>query len=342
MHVNNVSLPDFRNWGVALRILLLAMLARLITQYAYAPESGIHAVLPDPHGGLLFEIVLLMSAAMLAAASPWLRRHRYLTGVALSILLVAACAGASHALFAWLMPHIPVTSPFKAALLAATLTSVILLYFNWRSRSLFPAAHEHRLALLQARIRPHFLFNGLNTAIATVRHDSRLAERILLDLSDLFRQALRRTDELVPLKEEVQITQAYLDIETMRLGERLRVEWDVEESTLATPVPTLFLQPLVENAVRHGIEPRDHGGTICIHTRLQRQMLLVEITNTAPPTHAERTTGNQIALNTTAERLALLFDEEAQLTTRRGEDYFSVSVSLPANGRLAYLSQHSA
>ncbi len=176
-----------------------------------------------------------------------------------------------------------------------------------RERQRVPAATQARLAELQSRIRPHFLFNALNSAIALVQVDPERAEGVLEDLAELFRAALVSGGDQVSLGQEIELARRYLAIEQVRFGARLRVQWALEPAADSASVPSLLLQPLVENAVRHGVEPSPDGGELTIRTQLHRGQALVSITNTMSGGPA-REGGHGIALRNVRERLALLHD----------------------------------
>ena len=188
---------------------------------------------------------------------------------------------------------------------AALLGAVVYHWLELRVRATLPAATEAGLMELQSRVQPHFLFNTLNTAIALVRVDPSRAEEVLEDLSELFRAALGALEADSTLGEEIRLARLYLAIEGMRFGKRLEVEWDVEDAVTGARVPPLLLQPLVENAVRHGIEPNDAGGRVQIRARLRNGRAWVQVVNTvgaaAPPGHG-------IGLASSRERLRLMHD----------------------------------
>ncbi len=135
---------------------------------------------------------------------------------------------------------------------------------------------------MQARIRPHFLFNTLNSAIALVREDPARAEALLEDLSDLFRHALKDQGEPVTLDEEIALAKRYLAIEEVRFGSRLQLEWQLDPKAGAARLPPLLLQPLVENAVKHGVEPSAQGAQIRVSTQLRGSSVVIKVTNTVP------------------------------------------------------------
>lgn len=161
------------------------------------------------------------------------------------------------------------------------------------------------LESLRARIRPHFLFNTLNTGAALVHARPDEAERVLLDLADLFRAALRGP-ELIPLAEEIDLTRRYLEIESLRFGARLRVAWSLPETLPDATVPALSLQPLAENAIRHGIERIPAGGRIDLRLEREAGWIRIEVWNDKPADGSRATEGHRIGLNSARERVRAL------------------------------------
>jgi two-component system sensor histidine kinase AlgZ len=204
-------------------------------------------------------------------------------------------------------------------------------YFELRTRAFSPALAEARLQALQARIRPHFLFNSLNAVLSLIRTEPRRAETTLEDLADLFRVLMRDARDITTLGNEIRIGMQYLSVEKVRLGERLHVDWnlnDISGDTLQkATVPALLLQPLLENAIHYGVEPSQQRATIRVGARRVRDRIEIVITN---PFHADAvSTGNHMALNNIRERMALLYDVEGQLTTQVTDGLFRVHLSLP-------------
>jgi two-component system sensor histidine kinase AlgZ len=219
--------------------------------------------------------------------------------------------------------------PFlHVALLTLLATGAILFYFDLRSRALSPAVAEARIQALQARIRPHFLYNSINAVISLVRSDPRGAERALEDMADLFRVLMADNRTLAPIAEEVQLARQYLAIEAIRLGERLKVSWRVDSMPADALVPPMVLQPLVENAVYHGIEPSPAGGEIAID--IQRAGAQVHMTLTNPLPAANRhAPGNRMAIANIRERLQLHFDAEATMRSEERDGMYVVTIRIP-------------
>ena len=227
----------------------------------------------------------------------------------------------------------------RAVLLGALPAAVMLLYFDLRARAFSPALSEARLQALTARIRPHFLFNSLNAVLSLIRSEPRRAEAALEELAELFRALMRDHRELLPLTDEIALCRQYLALESLRLGERLQVDWAVDDIPQDILVPPLMLQPLLENAVYHGIEPLGGTGTLSVHCTRRGDQLLIEIANPAPPPAARHARpggvpGSHMALANIRERLALYYDLEARLetsetATESGAREYRVTIVLP-------------
>jgi len=213
-------------------------------------------------------------------------------------------------------------------LFTALLALALIGYFHLRNRALSPALAEARLQALQARIRPHFLFNSLNAVLSLMRAEPRRAETALEDLSELFRVLMSDNRKLIPLEQELELCRQYLDIESLRLEHRLTVDWRVEELPGDAMVPPLILQPLLENAVYHGIEPSAQPGKIWIHIQLKSDRLEMTLSNPVPETTRSQS-GNKMALANIGERLQLHFDAEATLATKSEDGRFEVRIVLP-------------
>ena len=191
-----------------------------------------------------------------------------------------------------------------------------------------PASDAARLAELQARIRPHFLFNTLNSAIALVREEPAKAEALLEDLSELFRSALVDQGEAVSLQQEIELAQRYLAIEQVRFGNRLRVQWAIDADCFQAKLPPLIFQPLVENAVKHGVEPSSAGADLKISAQKRGSVVVIKITNTAPA--GQGLEGHGLALKNVQERLQLLHDVQASFRCTWINGVYQVRIEVPA------------
>jgi two-component system sensor histidine kinase AlgZ len=217
-------------------------------------------------------------------------------------------------------------------LIGAALALAMALWLQWREGQRMPADARARLAELQSRIRPHFLFNTLNSAVALVRTDPARAEGVLEDLAELFRAALADGGggSSVTLGSELELAQRYLAIEQLRFGERLHLEWQLDASADGARLPPLVLQPLLENAVRHGIEPNERGGLIRVRTRARLGRAEITIDNTVGDMPSRP--GHGLALANVRERLRLLHDLDAQFEVQRADGRFRVKIAVPLGG----------
>src|SRR5260221_13230605 len=170
----------------------------------------------------------------------------------------------------------------QMSFLVLFITGCTILYFDLRSRALSPAIAEARIQALQARIRPHFLYNSINAVLSLIRSEPRRAERALEDLADLFRVLMADNRTLAPIANEVELARQYLALEELRLGEHLKVTWRIAGMPADALVPPLVLQPLVENAVYHGIEPTEAGGEIENDVGHGAVQIAVECKNSLP------------------------------------------------------------
>jgi len=209
--------------------------------------------------------------------------------------------------------------PFVTRILALAMVVgllALLIYRNYaQARQLAVRTKQLELESLRARIRPHFLFNTLNTSAALVHARPDEAERVLLDLADLFRAALRGP-ESVPLAKEIELTRRYLEIEALRFGPRLRVAWSLPDVLPDVDVPALSLQPLAENAIRHGIERLPGGGSIDIRLLHHAGWISIEVANDMPTDGSRATEGHRIGLNSARERVRALSDGRGDVETR--------------------------
>jgi len=278
----------------------------------------------------------ILSGAVLPATLGWLiaacsakrwlarlaRPVQYLCGTLLGA--VAGLYGCGLLVLTGFATSVPwVASAFAGALLAGGLVAALV----WRARARMPADNTARLTELQARIRPHFLFNTLNSAIALVREDPARAESLLEDLSDLFRHALIDQGESVTLATETALAERYLAIEQERFADRLRVEGALDALASIARLPPLLLQPLVENAVRHGVEPSASGADIRISTQRRGGNVVIKVTNTVPG--GQGLPGHGLALDNVRDRLYLLHDVHGQFRAALRDGLYQVRIEIP-------------
>lgn len=219
----------------------------------------------------------------------------------------------------------------RNTLIAALMCGLFLryAYLDFLAKQREKAELSSRIEALQSRIRPHFLFNSMNSIASLIASKPEEAENAVLDLSELFRATLNTKFSYVSIGEELELCKKYLNIESLRLGDRLNLEWSIDDKVLGYMIPPLTLQPLVENAIYHGIQPIAEGGTIRFEAYLKQQSIYLLISN--PVTNKEKTRhGNQIALGNIADRLAALYSDQALIKTSQLNDIFTTTLRLPA------------
>lgn len=349
-------LPDFcTREAVFAAVLLGELLAVLVTLAEWRPWAGL--LTPLALNSLFVLWVTLSSCALLC----WLGRRLAHQGAALTFSvawlgILAVSWGLSE--LAWLFAGEPVLGGASTgvdrlsfllrnlgltALIAALSLRYLYVQQAWRRQLLAEA--DARMAALQARIRPHFLFNSLNTIAALVAADPKRAEGAVEDLADLFRAALAAPEDMAPLAEEILLCERYLALEALRLGERLGVEWVLDaDLPRAEAVPPLILQPLLENALYHGIERLPDGGVVRIEGRLRGGQLHFSVENpcvdadTLPAEEGEGSTGVEsrvhlgMALTNIRARLAAHYGPAGGLDTHRKAGRFSAQIWWPVMG----------
>jgi two-component system sensor histidine kinase AlgZ len=321
------ALPDFRNLGVISRILVSVNALALLFALARSREIGEFAARVAEIAGQL-EPVLLVVMVVLYAGSALLRRLAYLQGLLAVLAIVIAVTAALFPL------QTPLGGSSNWRELALSLgyavlwTGLLAWYFHLRNRAFSPAISESRLQALQARIRPHFLFNSLNAVLSLIRKDPKRAEAALEDLAELFRTVMADNRELIALGDELSLCRRYLNLEQLRLGERLRVEWRLGPAVEQALVPPMLLQPLVENAVYHGIEPGIAAGVIEVRIERRDDRLRLQLSNPYHEDYQHRQ-GNRMALANIRERLQLHFDVEASLDTRIAGGRYEIGIVMP-------------
>jgi two-component system sensor histidine kinase AlgZ len=326
------TLPNFRNLGVTMRILLISNGIAVILAVSQA-GGWLEIVQRFVQIASLLTPVLLCTLILLWAAQPLLDQLRYWRGmitINVVVALLALVTGyAGEALFGQRGNSLGRFELFQYALLSVVVTSILLTYFRMRTQALSSSLHDARLQVLRARIRPHFLFNTINAVLAIVRTQPKQAETALEDMADLFRMAMTDARDLVPLQKEIQLSKQYIALERMRMGERLNVEWYFEALPDGAMIPQLLLQPLLENAVYHGIEPLQQGGSIKVQMRRLGDELHIHVENPRVDGGEGSHKGNKIALLNIRERLNLLFDVEASYKVENGKDFYRVEIILP-------------
>ncbi|MFB2762243.1 MULTISPECIES: sensor histidine kinase [Marinobacter] len=285
---------------------------------------------------LFVQWTTLTSAALICLLRPWLAQMS-VARATLAIVFIVLLDVLAFSLFAdnVLHPQPGVAlwqGIAKKLLVALLIVLMVLRYFylqhQWQQQR--EAEMQARLTSLQARIQPHFLFNSMNTIASLIASNPEQAEEAVLDLSELFRASLRTDDQLVPLSRELELCQRYLAIEALRLGDRLTLDWDIQPGLEQQAIPPLTLQPLVENAIYHGIQPRPEGGTVRIEVYGKGHFVYLMVQNPKPESSSRQHQGNQVALVNIQARLQALFGEPAVLKHSHQHNIYTVTLRLPA------------
>jgi two-component system sensor histidine kinase AlgZ len=326
-HPHPVTLPNFTNLGVILRTLVLVNLMGLAAAFLSSQSYG-EAWRALQEISLYLQPVVLGSLAVLFVGNRHLARLPYRWGIVVVFALTAGATLLHHALIQRLFAFDAVPAISRELVLTAAVTAVVLAYFHMRSRILSPAVTEARLQALQARIRPHFLFNSINAVMSLVRSDPKRAERALLDMADLFRVLMGDNRELVTLESELNLSWQYLELEQLRLGDRLKVAWHIDKMPKDALVPPLILQPLLENAVYHGVEPVSEPGEISVNIYRARDQVHLVVKNPCSAQGSHHA-GNKMATQNIRERLALHFDAEASMKAELAGNTYQVHIIMP-------------
>ncbi|HET8800999.1 MAG TPA: sensor histidine kinase [Marinobacter sp.] len=284
---------------------------------------------------LFVQWTTLTSAALICLLRRTLARWS-VTSATLAILAIVLLDVLAFSLFAdsVLHPQAGVAiwqGVAKKLLLATLIVLMVLRYFylqhQWQQQR--ETEMQAHLAALQARIQPHFLFNSMNTIASLIASNPDQAEEAVLDLSELFRASLRTGDQLIPLASELALCQRYLAIEALRLGDRLQLEWAIGPGLEQQAIPPLTLQPLVENAIYHGIQPRPEGGTVRIEALTRGDFVYLLVQNPKPDHNNRQHEGNRMALANIQSRLQALFGEPAVLKHSHQNQTYTVTLRLP-------------
>jgi two-component system sensor histidine kinase AlgZ len=300
---------------------------------------------------LFVQWIVLLSAALLCSSRPWLAQLSPALAGALccaSVVGLTLLGTAVTDYFQLSGPQpgaasgaIEVNRYLRHALIGLIMSALLLRYFylqsQWRRQQ--QAELQARLEALQARIKPHFLFNSLNSIASLVVSDPQKAEQAVLDLSDLFRASLGQIGNLVSWRDELELAKRYLSIEQYRLGERLQLDWRIESVPEDLPIPQLTLQPLLENALIHGIAPRIDGGVVSVHASYTRGEFVLCVSNPYDEALSRQASGGtQQALVNIGGRIAALFGPRASLSVDRRDGRHTTCLRYPC----ARLTQESS
>ena len=335
-------LPDFGTFSMLVRFVILAELIAIIITIGRNTEFNEQAWQDFSLLSLFAVSIALCSFVVLKITSPVFRRASTGTGSVLAVLLILLVTSLSTDAVIYLLHYLEMIEDgmpawrdsllIRSLMIAGIIGVLGIRYLIIQERSAVDGKlqQESKLQALQSRIRPHFLFNSLNSVASLTRSDPHKAEAVLHDLADLFRVLLADARKLVPVTAEREISRQYLEVEKIRLGDRLQVKWNVSNIPRAALMPALTLQPLLENAIYHGIEPRFAGGTIKIEMWAEGETLNIMISNPLPDVRKEgHSKGNKIAQDNIRQRLATQFGSAASMQVIQEGGQYHVKVKMP-------------
>ncbi len=337
---NNSFLPIFCDIRMAFVVILIAELLAIIL--AVARTDNTQALVFDlALYSLFIQLIALTCSASLCLSQRflnhlpeiWIAIISYLLLLLVSFLVIELVWFFMHSWPSLRMDSISHLSyTLRCLCVTAIAAAVALHYFyiqhQWRRN--IESESRARIEALQARIRPHFLFNCMNTIASLTRKEPKLAEESIENLAALFRASLQKTEHLSTLEKEFELCRQYLSIEQHRLGSRLQCDWQVSELPLSTPIPALTLQPIIENAIYHGIEPLANGGTITIHGTQQNDLIEISISNPLPQEPSENHhDGNQLAQDNVRQRLNAYYSHVDTFNITSDNQHYRVDIRIP-------------
>ena len=332
-------LPDFCAAGTVFVIVLIAELVAIVLTLAASPSPGQFLV------ELSFTSFFVLWFALLGCGIMCQLRERLeSTGSPRAFVLsffILLCLCLLLAEIAWQLPQFfsdlfriessHASFVFRTFATGAIVIALAMRYLyvasEWRRSIVLEA--QARISALQALIRPHFLFNSMNTIASLTRTDPRQAEEAVEDLSDLLRANLGGSKDRTSLKQELEIAAIYQRIEKLRLGDRLTVRWDVGELPMRALIPSLVIQPLLENAIYHGIELLPDGGEVTVSGQRDDEFLTIEISNPIATDGTRKEDGNRMALSNIRQRFELAYGHRADVDVDAGDDYYAVRLRFP-------------
>ena len=329
-------LPNFCDVNAIFMLILLAELLAIVLTSA---PSTINFWDQLALISMLMLWISLLNAAVLCKARRWLNGLPCQAGVILSFIIMMLVSFGFSLIVVFINNRLmlddlssPLSNYFLARvmLISAVIYAVVLRYFyvqqQWKIH--IQAQSEAEIQALRARIRPHFLFNSMNTIASLITFSPEKAEKAVVDLSDLFRASLREQNTNT-LYDELELTKSYLDIESLRLGDRLNINWNIDQNLIETEVPALCLQPLVENAIYHGIEPLADGGIISVSVIQENNKLKLCVSNPLGNGSISKHDGNHMAQQNIRQRLKLVYGKKASFIIEENDKTYAVILKIP-------------
>jgi len=343
LNSNRGFIPNFCDVKAVFMLVLLVELLALLLALVPTRDEGFWGRLALI--SLFAQWLGLINASLLCGLKSWLNKQTVIVcaGISFGLMIIIALAfsggvvyfGGTLGLVYYAESKDAWVFVLRVLAISAIIFIVVLRYFyvqhQWRSN--IEAQSHAQVQALKARIRPHFLFNSMNTIASLVHINAEKAEKAVEDLSDLFRSSLKE-DTSHSLQDELDLVKSYLDIEHLRLEDRLHVEWrldgQTEKGAPDIEVPVLCMQPLVENAIYYGIEPVTEGGDIKISAQLHNNRLCLSVSNPiGEQNNMSRHKGNHMAQSNIKTRLSLMYGKDAEFLINAEPQLYTVSIGIP-------------
>lgn len=325
-------IPDFSDVWTILKVLLVSFLLCAIYSFAEITHASdfYNKFIPNIK---IFAPYVIFQLLLLIFFNPIIQKQKALNAILIIIVLNFLCvylinAAINQTFTKFFADGDAVIAQFFVSF---GILFLFLIYFDWRKKNIDPANTLAKLIFLQAKMRPHFLFNTLNSVISLMKKDPDTARKMLVNLSDLLRASIKEEEvSMYSIKEEVTLCKKYLDIEKIRLGERMKVTWSIDESVLSYSIPRLVIQPLVENSVLHGVQNLENGGDIFINITSSESKILIEITNPiSKKVMYNNDKHNNISLSNLKERLKIYFYGDVKFETSIINAVYHVKLTIP-------------
>jgi two-component system sensor histidine kinase AlgZ len=333
-------LPDFCSPGTLFIVVLVAELVAIVLTLAAHGGDGQFLISLSKTSMFVLWLALLSTAVLCQLRAHLERAGKtlaFVLGFMVLVLLSLILAEGAWQIMSWLGQSGIINASHGGFVLRTfAISSIVIALFmrylyvasEWRRSIVLEA--QARISALQALIRPHFLFNSMNTIASLTRSNPRQAEEAVEDLSDLLRATLSSPRDLSSLQQELEIAETYERIEKLRLGDRLTVRWDFGDVPMTALVPTLTLQPLLENAIYHGVELMPDGGEVTVSGKREGDTLEIRMSNPVSEGQAREVAGNQMALSNIEQRFELAFGASGGIDIDNSNGRFTVILRFPA------------
>lgn len=327
-------IPDFSDAWNVMKVFLVSMLLCVLFSFSQINKASevYISLLPNI---TIFMPYLVSQLLLLIFSAKYLNKLKASKALLLIICLNIFCVYfvSSSVRRNFLLFFIDIDGALQQIVVSLGILFFFLIYFDWREKNLDPANTLAKLMFLQSKIRPHFLFNTLNSIVSLIKKEPDVAKKMILNLSELLRASIKEDVKVMyALKEEINLCERYLEIEKTRLGQRLQINWNIDETTLESKVPRLFLQPLIENSVLHGIQQIENGGLVEISIKKNLiNRIVIEIKNPIATTinHLDIQDHNNISLENIKERLNIYYYGDVVFTAKSYNGFYYVLIEIP-------------